>query len=154
MKSANGEDQTEELKNFELSVFKSNFCIEKLKRELGVLIDAIHVALPHVKKVTSIRTISEAMCTYANRQMLTEVHKLLRLYFTIPITSPTSERSLSALKRLLTYLRSTTTEKRLNNCFLLHVHKDTTDAIDLVEVAKDFIACSDEHRAYFGTFKC
>ena len=38
------------------SVFKS---IEKLKRELGVLIDAIHVARPHVKKVTSIRTISE-----------------------------------------------------------------------------------------------
>ena len=30
MKSANGE----ELKNFEQSVFKSDFCIEKLKREL------------------------------------------------------------------------------------------------------------------------
>ena len=49
MKSANGEGQTEELKNFEQSVFKSDFCIEKLKRELGFLIDAIHVALPHVK---------------------------------------------------------------------------------------------------------
>ena len=82
-------------------MFKSDFCIEKLKRELGV--DAIHDALPHVKKVTSIQTISEAMCTYTNRQMLTEVHKLLRLYFTIPITSSTSERSFSALKRLLTY---------------------------------------------------
>ena len=135
-------------------MFKSGFCIEKLKRELGVLIDAIHVALPNVKKVTSTRTISEAMCTYANRQMLTEVHKLLRLYFTIPITSSTSEQSFSALKQLLTYLRSTMTEKRLNNCFLLHVHKDITDAIDLVEVAKDFIAHNDECRAYFGTFKC
>ena len=26
------------------------------------------------------------------------------------------------------------TEKRLNDCFLLHVHKDITDAIDFVEV--------------------
>ena len=97
-----------------------------------------------MKKVTSIQPISEAMYTYANRQMLTEVHNLLRLSFTIPVTSSMSERSFSALKRLLTYLRLTITEKRLNNCFLLHVPKDTTEAIDLVEVAKDFVACNDE----------
>ena len=52
---------TEELKNFEQSVFKSDFCVEKLKRELGV--DAIDDALPHVTKVTSIRTISVKPCT-------------------------------------------------------------------------------------------
>ena len=104
-----------------------------------------------MKKVTSIQMISEAMCTYANRQMLTEVHKLLRLSFTIPVMSSMSERSFSAFKRLLTYLRSTMTEKRLNSCYLLHVLKA---AIDLVEVAKDFIACNDERRACFGTFKC
>ena len=34
--------------------------------------------------------------------------------------------------------------EKIENCFLLHVHKDITDAIDLVEVAKDFIACNDE----------
>ena len=107
-----------------------------------------------MKKVTSIQMISEAMCTYANRQMFTEVHNLLRLSFTIPVTSSMSEKSFSALKRLLIYLRLTMTEKRLNNCFLLHVPKDTTEAIDLVEVAKDFIACNDECRACFGTLKC
>ena len=31
------------------------------------------------------------------------------------------------------------TEKRLNNCLLLHIHKDVTDSIDLVEIAKEFI---------------
>ena len=36
----------------------------------------------------------------------------------------------------------------------VHVPKDTTEAIDLVEVANDFIACNDECRACFGTFKC
>ena len=31
------------------------------------------------------------------------------------------------------------TEKRLNNCLLLHIHKDVTDSIDLVEIAEEFI---------------
>ena len=31
------------------------------------------------------------------------------------------------------------TEKRLSNCLLLHIHKDVTDSIDLVEIAKEFI---------------
>ena len=50
---------------------------------------------------------------------------------TVPITSATSEKSFSALQRLLTYLRSSMSEKRLNNCLLLHVHKEMTDCIRL-----------------------
>ena len=87
-----------------------------------------------------------------NRQMFLEVHKHLRLYLTIPITSSTSERSFSALRRLYTYLRSTMTEKRLNNCFLLHVHKDLTDNIKLEDVAKEFIMVNDERSNHFGSF--
>ncbi|KAI8488943.1 hypothetical protein Bbelb_334610 [Branchiostoma belcheri] len=33
--------------------------------------------------------------------------------------------------RLLTYLRSSMTEQRLNNCILLHVHMDVVDSINL-----------------------
>ena len=63
------------------------------------------------------------------RSMLSEVHKLLLLYliFTVPITPSTSERAFSSLWRLLTYLRATMTEQRLNNCMLVHIHKDLTD---------------------------
>ena len=45
------------------------------------------------------------------------------------------------------------TEKRLNNCLVLHVHKCITNKHDLVEIAKEFVMVNDESRKYFGTFK-
>ena len=44
------------------------------------------------------------------------------------------------------------TEKRLNNCLVLHVHKCITDECDLVKIAKEFVMVNDERRKYFGTF--
>ena len=84
--------------------------------------------------------------------MLPTVHQMIRLFITVPITSATSERTFSALRRLLTYLRSSMTEKRLNHCLLLHVHKELTDSVDLVAVAKEFIDSYDERKKYFGHF--
>ena len=84
--------------------------------------------------------------------MLSEVHNLLRLYLTVPITSATSERTFSALRRILTYLRSSMSEQRLNNCMLLHIHKDLTDACDIEQIARDFISVNSERRKYFGKF--
>ena len=43
-------------------------------------------------------------------------------------------------------------EQRLNNCLLLHIHKDITDSCDMEKVAKDFIAVNTERRNYFGVF--
>ena len=114
--------------------------------------DVIHQALPEVKKVTSVCTICEAMKSPPYRIMLSEVHRLLRFYLTVPITSSMSERAFSTLRRLLTYLRSSMTEQRLNNCMLLHIHKDLTDDLDLHEIAKEFISSNDERHRYFGNF--
>ena len=72
------------------------------------------------------------------------------LYLTIPVTSATSERAFSTLRRLLTYLRSTMMEKRLNNCSFLHVHKELLDDKNLVDVATNFVSCTDEQIRYFG----
>ena len=38
------------------------------------------------------------------------------------------------------------TEKRLNNCLLIYIHKQLTDNCDLIEVAKQFCVVSDERR--------
>ena len=86
----------------------------------------------------------QTVCTAMNskstyKQMLPEVHKAFRLYLTMPVTTLTSKRSFSTLKRLLTYLRATMTEKRLNNCMLLHIHMEITDDLNLVQVAQNFI---------------
>ena len=73
----------------------------------------------------NLRTVADAMKTSVIFQgMLTEVDKLLRIYFSVPVTSATAERSFSCLKRIKTYLRSTMTDNRLNNLFLLHIHSE------------------------------
>ena len=95
-------------------------------------------------------------CVWVNEDVHTEPW-FLRFtsccgYLTVPITSSTSERPLSSLIRLLTYLRSTMTEKRLNNCLLLHIHKYLTDSLDLYEIARDFISANEERQIYFGSF--
>ena len=75
--------------------------------------------------------------------MVCEVHNLLRLYLTITITSATAERSFSALQNVLTYLRSSMIEQRLNNCMLIHIYKQLTD---FIQIAKEFIAINAERK--------
>ena len=117
-----------------------------------MLADAIKVALPSVKKVTSIRTICDALNTQTvYKDMLSEVHNQLRLFLTIPITTATSERTFSALRHVLPYLRSSMTEQRLNNCLLLYVHKELTDSLGLVKIRKDIVN-NEERRKHFGMF--
>lgn len=52
------------------------------------------------------------------------VKKLLKIFVTLPVTTSTSERSFSTLRRLKTYLRNTTSESRLNGLAVLNIHRD------------------------------
>ena len=52
------------------------------------------------------------------KDILSEVDKVLKIFFTFPVTNVTAERSLSSLMRLNTYLRSTMTHCRLNYLFI------------------------------------
>ena len=69
--------------------------------------------------------------------MLSEIDKVLKMYFTFPVTTSTAERSFSSLRRLKTYLRSTMTQSRLNNLLLLYVHSSDTDNLDLLRILLD-----------------
>lgn len=99
------------------------------------------------------RTIADILNTvpFAKR-MFSEVDKLLRLYLTIPVTTSTGERSFLSLRRVKTYLRSTVTEERLNNIMLLHTHKEETDTLDLVEVARVFASANERRSKFFRNF--
>ncbi len=149
LKAANGDRYDENFQGLKTSCYITDIDFDQLQIQLPLLASLIRQALPHVSKVTSIRTISEAMSTQAvYKSMLSEVHNILRLYMTVPITSATSERSFSALKVVNTCLRSSMSEKRLNNCFILHVHKEITDSCDTVAIAQEFIAVN----KFFGVF--
>ena len=152
MKASNGADYEGEVAHLRESCYKHDIDWSDLMRHLPMLQDIIK-KYTSVKQVTSITTICDAMNSNdIFKEMLPTVHQLLRLYKTIPITSATSERTFSALRRLFTYLRSSMTERRLNNCLLLHVHKDITDSLDLISIASEFVCANDERKKYFGHF--
>ena len=85
-------------------------------------------------------------------RMFLAVHNFIHLFLTVPISSSTSDRSFSALKQLYTYLCSSMTKSHLNNCLLLHIHKDYTNNLDLLLVAKEFVKRNDEKVKHFGQF--
>ena len=77
--------------------------MDKLMVQLHMLPDAVKTTLLDgipIKQVTHIQT----LCQVFNNQpiasvkiLLSEIHNLLRIYLTIPVTTSTAERSFSAL---------------------------------------------------------
>lgn len=83
------------------------------------------------------------------RELLPEFVKFVRIFLTIPVTSCTSERSFSALRRLKTFLRSTMTQKRLNDLAILHIYKDSIN-VDMNKIANMFInACEIRKNVFY-----
>ena len=108
-------------------------------------------ALTFASKVSRVGTLANmpAAAPLASR-MFSEVDKLVRIYLTIPVTTAAGERSLSAVRRIKTYLRSTMSQQRLNNIMLLNVHKDLTDGLDLPTVARQFVHANERRRHFLA----
>ena len=120
--------------------------MRKLERQLCVLPGLLNSCSDIVSKVTRVRTPGPLASS-----MFSEVEKLARIYLTIPVTTATGERSLSAVRCIKTYLRSTMSQQRLNSIMLLNVHKDLTDGLDLPTIARQFVDANERRRHFFGT---
>ena len=105
----------------------------RLKIQLLMIPDMIKTAFDgSIKKVTIMRTLTGAMNkSEIYKDMLSEVDKLLKMYFTFPVKVQ-QPRAFSSLRRIKTFLQSTMTRCRLNNLFQLYV----TDVLDLSSIAK------------------
>ena len=57
-----------------------------------------------------------------NKDLIPAIFRILQIFSTIPITTATSERSFSTLKRIKTYLRNSMGEERLTGLALISVH--------------------------------
>ena len=130
---------------------KNDFELAWLKIQLSMLPDAIKTCSMGIKKITDVQTIASVMNeSLIYKGMLQEVDILLKLYLTFPVTTSTAERSFSSLQHIKTYLRSIMTSCRLNNLFLLYVHQDITDTLDLCQIAREFVAVNTCRMCYFG----
>ena len=57
-----------------------------------------------------------------------------------PASSCEAERSFSALRRIKTWLRSTMTQKRLDNVMMCHIHRELLMTLDPEQIAEHFIS--------------
>lgn len=139
------------------SLYQKDIDFPKLKLHLQMLPDAIK-AKPfdgiHIREVTKIQTICDVLNDQPSvKSLLTEIHKLLLIYLTIPVTTATAERSFSALKRVKTYLRNSMTQQRLNHAMLMHIHHQKTDELNLSKIAQEFIERNERRRNFFGHYQ-
>ena len=103
------------------------------------------------------KTVQEAATMFRSfvpevRCLFSQVEVLLILIHVIPLTSCEAERSFSALRRLKTWLRSTMSQKRLNNIAVCHVHHDYIDDLKLESIVNEFISANERRLKLFGKF--
>ena len=89
-----------------------------------------------MKEVTTLRTFSDILnARPSTKVMFDEVAHLLQIVLTIPVTTATAERTFSVLRHLKTFLRSSMSQPHLNHVTILHIHKERTDQLDMLEMA-------------------
>lgn len=69
------------------------------------------------------RTFIDAL-RFCDELMFPNVHSLLKIGSSLPVTVSSVERSFSSLKRIKTYLRNSTQENRLDGLALMSIHRD------------------------------
>lgn len=119
--------------------------------------DILKVQLPMFLSKHTITSSDEAACILKAmpsevRGLFDEVEKLVRLLLVVPVASAEAERSFSALTILKIWLRSTTSQQRLNNVTVCHVHQEALDKVDLNDVGQQFVSVNDRRRHLFGKF--
>ena len=80
-------------------------------------------------------TLSDLLPTI-DKMAFPNIYAAMQILATLPVTTCTCERSISVLRRLKTYLRSTMTGNRLNALALLHVHREIH--LDVEEIINRF----------------
>ena len=88
----------------------------------------------------------------AQRAAMSEVCTLAKPILVSPATNAVSERSISGLRRIKNYLRSTMSQQRLNNLMVLHVYKERTNELCLKSCLNKFVIGSEHRTTTIGHF--
>ena len=147
--AANKEPYDEHLKQI-TDFYKGDFDTRILELQLDVM--ACNIPRDSPTDTHNLASVLQYLrdCFSAQKELMSEVCKVVSLVLVMPATNALSERSFSSLRRVKSYLRSTMTQARLNHAMVLHVHRDLTDNLSLVEVANDFVSKSEHRRTQFG----
>ena len=82
----------------------------------------------------------------SQRNLLSQVCVIYKVFVIMPATNATSERSIITLCHVKTYLRNTLDQEKLHNLMILHAHKEITDSFDLDAITNEFIVNSERRQ--------
>ena len=123
---------TEDIKKA-FSLFPPSSDMSKLTDYDGSLceINILRLQSEDCKTLNEIKDICNKLKT-----VIPTANSLCRLAFTSPVSSASNERVFSVLKLIKNHLRTTMTDKRLNNLLILKSSKDILDNINMTEMIK------------------
>ena len=88
----------------DLQLYKNDLDLSRLKYQLPMLPDVIRVRnqkLQNDYKSYNVRTIYSDMTEiFLSKEIFSEIIRLIKIFYTIPVTTSSAERTFSALKRL------------------------------------------------------
>ena len=91
--------------------------------------------------------------TEDQRVFFSQVNHLAKLILVMPASNAASERSFSTMRKIKNYLRNTMGQVRFNNLMNLNIYKEELDALDLTDIAKEFVQSKRDHTyKIFGNF--
>ena len=88
----------------------------------------------------------------AENDLMSQVVTLVKSVQVMPATNAISECSFSATRRTKTYLRSTMLQERLNATMVLHVQKESTNALNLQRFSNELVFKSDYRKSKFPVY--
>ena len=116
-------------------VILSNSTLEQAKGEFDVWY-AMWIDIPADKRpIDAVSTISKC-----DADAFPIIHRMLQILCVQPVSTASAERSFSNLRRLKTWLRSTSTEDRLSGLALMAMNRDMICMDDSSEILNRFLA--------------
>jgi len=97
-------------------IYSKDIDVRKLLNQLellpNIILPASHDKVATVRQLAQLLDDVQAN-SRTTKVLMSEVNKLLQIYYTLPLSSATAERTFSAMRRLKNYMRATMTQKRL-----------------------------------------
>ena len=86
----------------------------------------------------------------ALKWMIPNMQSLCVTYVCPPMSTCEAERSFSMLREIHTYLRSSQTQQRLNNCAILSAHRDIVSTMEFGALIEEFVDKTIQRKDIFG----
>ena len=119
----------------QLQIFSSKYVDATSKVSLKEILDYLHTL------------------TEDQRVFFSQVNHLAKLILVMPASNAASKRSFSTTRKIKNYLRNTMGQVRFNNLMILNIYKEELDALDLTDIAKEFVQSKRDHKyKIFGDF--